>query len=296
MREMTELPGAGLLGRDVFVETGDGRMLRAMLDGDGDGDDLVVLETGLGMSGLSWGPVHGLIAARARVVTYERAGYGASTPDDEPRTLDRLTDDLLAVIRSVPHRRLVLVGHSWGGAVVRNAAARLRAEGADVAGLVLVDQSDENAELYFSAGFRTGVKMQRWMLPLFARIGLLRTMMKPLVAELDEPLRTAVLAASTTLEAARESAEEYRGVVPGLAALRDRPLDLNGIPVTVISGLARPKHGARQRAEIVAAHQTTAAQHPSARFVGADRSEHLVPFTEPQLVADEALALLTHDA
>src|SRR5690606_19838844 len=105
MPDSPVLPGAALLGRDFFVETEDGRMLRCMTDGDG--DDLIVLEAGLGASGLSWGPVHRRIAEHARVVAYERAGYGASTPDTATRDLDRLSHDLLAVIRSVPHRRLV---------------------------------------------------------------------------------------------------------------------------------------------------------------------------------------------
>lgn len=286
----TALPGAGLLGRDFFVETEDGRMLRCMTSGTG--DDLVVLEAGLGVSGLSWGPVHDLIAEHTRVVSYERAGYGASTPDTEMRDLDRLTADLLTVIRAVPHRRLVLVGHSWGGAVVRRAAAALRAEGAVPTGLVLVDQSDENASLYFGGAFRFGVGMQRSLLPLFARLRVLAPVMGSVVADLDEPLRTAVLQASTTLDAAGETAEEYRHVVAGLGRLREHPVDLADIPITVISGLARPKQGARQRAELVAAHQLTVQGHPSARFVGAERSEHLIPFTEPQLVADETLALL----
>ncbi|MEJ1088110.1 alpha/beta hydrolase [Microbacterium sp. Mu-80] len=289
----TALPGAGLLGRDFFVETDDGRMLRTMVRGEG--DDLVVLEAGLGMSGLSWGPVHDRIGVHSRVVSYERAGYGASTPDTAPRDIHRLTADLLTVISAVPHRRLVLVGHSWGGAIVRSAAARLRAEGATVTGLVLVDQSDENASLYFGGAFRFGAAMQRSLLPLLARLRMLAPVMKSLVAELDEPLRTAVLQASTTVDAARETAEEYRHVVAGLTELRDNRLHLGDLPITVISGLARPKQGARQRAEIVAAHQSTVQQHPSARFVGAERSEHLIPFTEPQLIADEALVLLSRD-
>ncbi|RIJ44037.1 alpha/beta fold hydrolase, partial [Clavibacter lycopersici] len=136
-------PGAGLLGRDVTVTTADGRRLRAMVAGDG--DDLVVLEAGLGGSGLTWGPVHGILARTHRVVAYDRAGLGGSDPDPAPRDLDRLADDLEAVVAAFPHRRLVLVGHSWGGPVVRVAAARRIARGLPTAGVVLVDPSDERA-------------------------------------------------------------------------------------------------------------------------------------------------------
>ena len=50
----------------------------------GGGDDLVVLEAGLGASGLYWGPVHRELAQHVRVVAYERAGYGASAAAREP--------------------------------------------------------------------------------------------------------------------------------------------------------------------------------------------------------------------
>lgn len=121
----------GLLGRDVTVTTADGRRLHSMVAGDGDGDDLVVLEAGLGGSGLTWGLVHGILARTHRVVAYDRAGLGDSDPDPAPRDLDRLADDLEAVIAAFPHRRLVLAGHSWGGPIVRVVAARRIAQGLD---------------------------------------------------------------------------------------------------------------------------------------------------------------------
>ncbi|WP_228494471.1 hypothetical protein [Clavibacter sp. VKM Ac-2873] len=54
---------SGLLGRDITVTAPDGRRLRAMASGTG--DDLVVLEAGLGGSGLTWGLVHGILAPRS---------------------------------------------------------------------------------------------------------------------------------------------------------------------------------------------------------------------------------------
>src|SRR5699024_7797993 len=106
-----------------WVTTGDGRRLHAVLAGEG--HDLVVLEAGLGAGALSWAPVMEQLSRHARVVAYDRAGYGPSDPDPRPRDLSRLADDLLDLIAAVEHRRLVLVGHSWGGPVVRLAAARL---------------------------------------------------------------------------------------------------------------------------------------------------------------------------
>lgn len=69
-----EIPGERLLGEDRMLTTPDGRRLRTMVRGDG--TDLVVLEAGLGISGLYWGAVHERLAAHTQVVAYERAGYG----------------------------------------------------------------------------------------------------------------------------------------------------------------------------------------------------------------------------
>ncbi|WP_316296519.1 alpha/beta fold hydrolase, partial [Clavibacter michiganensis] len=146
------------LGRDVTVTAPDGRRLRAMVAGEG--DDLVVLEAGLGGSGLTWGLVHGILTRTHRVVAYDRAGLGDSDPDPRPRDLDRLADDLEAVIAAFPHRRLVLAGHSWGGPVVRVVAARRIARGLATAGVVLVDPSDERARAYASLAARIGFATQ----------------------------------------------------------------------------------------------------------------------------------------
>lgn len=46
------------------------------------------------------------------------------------------------------------------------------------------------------------------------------------------------------------------------------------------------------RDDLSAAHAASVRAHPAGRFVQARRSGHLVPFTEPELVAQGALALL----
>ncbi|MDO4032850.1 alpha/beta fold hydrolase [Clavibacter michiganensis] len=176
----------GLPGRDVTVTTPDGRRLRAMVAGAR--DDLVVLEAGLGGSGLTWGLVHGILARTHRVVAYDRAGLGGSDTDPAPRDLDRLADDLEAVIAAFPHRRLVLAGHSWGGPVVRVVAARRIARGLATAGVVLVDPSDERARGYGSAAARIGFATQAALVVPLARLGLLRRLHRMALAGLPEPL------------------------------------------------------------------------------------------------------------
>lgn len=278
-----------MLGDDQFVSL-PGRHLRMMVAGSG--DDLVVLEAGLGVSGLYWGPVHQLIAHGVRVVAYERAGFGASTPDRHRRDLARLASDLEHIVAAVPHRRLVLVGHSWGGPIVRTTAAGLLASEHPVAGLVLVDQSDEHAaDLYCSRAARWSDAVQRASMVPLARWRLLAPLTSLMVKELPQPLRNAVVAASTSIGAAEASAAELVHVADDLRRLSESCPRLDGVNVSVISGAKTSWVDAKLRGRLVAAHQETARAHPGARHVFAQQSGHLVPLTEPELIAAEALAV-----
>lgn len=260
----------------------------------GEGDDLVVLEAGLGMSGLYWGAVHQAVSGQARVVAYERAGLGASMPDPgHRRDLTRLADDLQMVIDAIPHRRLVLVGHSWGGPIVRTAAAARLVRGTPVDGIVLVDQSDEHAaELYGSRSVRAGDALQRALLVPLARLRLLAPLIRMQVSGLPEPLLAAVVASSSSVEAARAVAAELAPVADDLQRLRDHPLELGEVGMSVISGQLQNRLDRRIRTRLIQAHRATAAEHPRARFVAAQRSGHLIPLTEPELIAAEALSYL----
>lgn len=104
------------------------------------GQPAVVLESGAGVSIGNWGPVVPAVAAFAPVVAYERAGVGASEWDGQPPTPGRVTDRLRALLAELeappPY---VLVGHSWGGYLIRHFTGRHPEE---VAGLVYVDPTD----------------------------------------------------------------------------------------------------------------------------------------------------------
>jgi pimeloyl-ACP methyl ester carboxylesterase len=102
----------------------------------------VVVEAGLGVSGASatgWGRVLDAVAPFARVCAYDRANLGRSDFAPRPRTAADAADDLARLLEGLgvaaPY---VLVGHSFGGHVVRLHAHRHPER---VAGLVLVDPS-----------------------------------------------------------------------------------------------------------------------------------------------------------
>lgn len=103
----------------------------------GSGEPTVWLESGLPRTALDWALVQPALEKLTRTCSYDRGGYGYSEPGPGPRDARRLADEFFALADSVsPQGRLVLVGHSWGGLLVRRAAAQ-RPE--RVAALILVD-------------------------------------------------------------------------------------------------------------------------------------------------------------
>jgi pimeloyl-ACP methyl ester carboxylesterase len=103
----------------------------------GEGSPAVVLDAALGGSSLSWALVQPEVARFTRACSYDRAGFGWSDAGPMPRTAGRVAAELRTLLdrASVPPP-YVLVGHSFGGLVMRIFAATHRA---DTAALLLVD-------------------------------------------------------------------------------------------------------------------------------------------------------------
>ncbi len=110
---------------------------RLHLNQQGGGSPVVVLESGIAASSLSWAQVQPKVAELTRVCSYDRAGLSWSENCAAPRTLHQIVselDDLLS--RAGLCGPYILVGHSFGGAVIR-ALANLHP--AKVAGLIFLD-------------------------------------------------------------------------------------------------------------------------------------------------------------
>jgi pimeloyl-ACP methyl ester carboxylesterase len=103
----------------------------------GEGTPAVVFDAALGASSLSWSLVQPAIARITRACTYDRAGFGWSDAGPLPRTAGRIADELYDLLRreAVPGP-YVLVGHSFGGLVMRLFESRHAGE---TAGLVLIE-------------------------------------------------------------------------------------------------------------------------------------------------------------
>src|SRR5262245_5943665 len=108
----------------------------------GAGSPAVILETGLGAESDEWAMVQRATSGLACVMRYDRANRGASDRVAGPRTALDMIEDLRALLRaSEIEGPYILVGHSFGGLLVRLYAHRYSEE---VAGIVLVDAMHED--------------------------------------------------------------------------------------------------------------------------------------------------------
>jgi pimeloyl-ACP methyl ester carboxylesterase len=135
----------------------------------------VIFESGISATCLSWTGVQAQVAGFARAHAYDRAWLGWSDPSTRPRTTSAIVDELDALLAtagiSPPY---ILVGHSYGGMLVRAYAAQYSDR---VAGLVLVDPLSPDEWLHVTPAhaqmLRLGVRLARRG-ALLARLGVVR--------------------------------------------------------------------------------------------------------------------------
>jgi pimeloyl-ACP methyl ester carboxylesterase len=108
----------------------------------GSGSPTVILETGLGAESSEWSSIQHAIGAITRTFRYDRIGRGASDAAKSPRTAGDMVEDLHSLLEAArisgPY---VLVGHSFGGLLMRLFAHRYPTE---VGALLLLDGMNEN--------------------------------------------------------------------------------------------------------------------------------------------------------
>jgi pimeloyl-ACP methyl ester carboxylesterase len=120
------------------------RVRTAGLHGCKAGQAAIIFESGGGAPLETWDPILSTVATFAPVVAYDRAGTGQSSWDSLPPTPQRgvaRLRRLLATLDVAPP--YMLVGHSWGGALIRYFGG---ASPADIAGMVYIDPADITQE------------------------------------------------------------------------------------------------------------------------------------------------------
>jgi pimeloyl-ACP methyl ester carboxylesterase len=164
-RDQTRFPPTGQM-----VDAGGHRLQLLTM---GEGTPTVILDAGMVSFSSNWAWVQPEVAKATRVVAYDRAGLGWSDPGPPPRDAERSARELhVALGNAGMNGPYVLVGHSYGGLVMR-AFADLYPD--EAAGLVLVDAShpDQWANIPASRNGQTnatGQKVACWL----ARVGLFR--------------------------------------------------------------------------------------------------------------------------
>jgi pimeloyl-ACP methyl ester carboxylesterase len=238
----------------------------------GAGSPTVVLEAGLGFGAAEWAGVQSKVATRTRTCAYDRLGEGESSPirpgivqtvADQARTLVAVLD---AAGLKPPY---VLVGHSWGGAIVQRFAFDHRSQ---VAAIVLVESSSQNDDLRKSLAILPRKKLLVGDPIANVRAGLTRALNKP---------------------SANPEHVDTKASIPQLQQLRT----LGALPLIVLTaGQSDITTGLPPRyAEPIQAiwlHAQEQLSHLSTNSVHAivENSGHLIPIYQPQAVVAAVIA------
>lgn len=274
----------------------------------------VLIDSGLGGSSIEWTRIAADLADDFTVIRYDRPGFawspGAACDRRSVAAAQRIIELLKALDVDGP---AILVGHSLGGVHVR-AVAALAPE--LVGGLVLVDPSHEGMlELAADAKAARGVAKVMRVISWLAPYGIGRVVGRPLgklaLSDARQPLDDetragAAIAGQLTLRTGhglRALAAEHGCLEESLQQF----VELTGrvpeptIPVTVITAAA-PSPSARvaaAREKIDRLHADLVAKSPRGRHVFAEKSGHLVPLDQPEIVVQsvrETAAMMRSNA
>jgi pimeloyl-ACP methyl ester carboxylesterase len=275
------------------------------------GSPTIILEAGISASSLSWRPVQKELARHCRVLAYDRAGYGWSPRIRKPRTIPQLCEELEAMLEaSGAAGPYVLVGHSFGGLLLRHFAAHAPGK---VAGLILVDPLEpiEWSPLTEpqAARLRKGVQLSRRG-SLLARLGVVRlgldlltsgakalpqllarassgkgvSVTDRLVGEVRKlpPELWPVMKAHWCQPRGFDNMAEYLARLPEACALALDDSPLRNLPLVVISAQ-------KTAPAVLELHRATAALSSQGKYVIAERSGHWVQLDRPDTIVRAAL-------
>lgn len=270
---------------------------------------VVVLESGLGGGTLEWEAVASSLEAAATVVRRDRPGLGWSGPGaSAARTAVGAACELQRLLKHLGLQGpYVLVGHSLGGLHVRAFACLFPH---DVAGVVLVDPSHEEV-LRRIPSLKWLSRLQAVVFRLLLACGalgralLLRIFSKSLADECAKPLSasTAEVLRRTTELARRPGVlrtigAEFAGVEPSYRQLRELSEPFPPVPLRIISRGRPPSSGsmAAMLQRWQALHAELLRLSPDSTHLIAERSGHLVPLDQPEVIVAAIEALLLRPA
>jgi pimeloyl-ACP methyl ester carboxylesterase len=141
----------------------------------GAGGPTVLFESGIGATNLNWAHVQDQVSRFAATASYDRSGLGWSSPCRSARTPGNIAKELHALLAGAGIKPpYVLVGHSFGGLVMRRFALMFPDE---VASVVLVDpmRCEEWPPLdpEKQSTLNRGLRLSSFAIPI-AQVGLVR--------------------------------------------------------------------------------------------------------------------------
>ena len=266
-------------GRTVYVEES------------GRGTGWVVFEAGSGQGRTCWDPVLPLLAGRARLVAYDRAGFGRSGRTTQQLGIEDMAADLVALVEAVVPgpAPLVLVAHSMGGLVARRAVESL---GPRLRGLLLLDPTPEAAPVYDTFD-QTARKVE-----LSLAVGQALVLFRPLARMSTGNVRrvfppdtyATMLAEDFTPAGIAQTRKEFKAVAAAIHQFRAEPPVLPACP-TVLLSASRPLRR-RENRHLIAEHQRRYVETlPDGRFEQVD-SSHFIQAEQPAIVAEKVRHLL----
>jgi pimeloyl-ACP methyl ester carboxylesterase len=290
-----------------------GCRLHLIESGQGDGTP-VIFESGISATCLNWTQVRVQVEGFASACTYDRAWLGWSDRANSPRTTSNVVDELHRLLDAagIPRPR-ILVGHSFGGMLVRAYAAKYPEE---VAGLVLVDPLSPGEWLNIPPAharmLALGVKLARRG-ALLARLGVVRlglallmtgsrrlpqwiaklssgrgeSVISRLVGEVSKmpPETWPMVRAHWCQPKSFQGLGNYFESLPASAAEADGIVEPTGLPVIVLSADNSTPEQLKERDAI-------ARRSPRGKHIIASKSGHWIQLDEPELVVQAIREML----
>lgn len=266
----------------------------------GEGNPTVILAAGLDDFSIVWSQVQPEIARVTRVCSYDRAGLGWSEASPNPRTSEVMVEELHALLQNAGvEGPYILVGHSFGGALMRLYAHRHPEE---VAGMVLVDAAPDDLFVrvpFWRNAIEGKLSLYRTLAPL-SSFGLLAFTPGSIPNRgMPDDVLAQYRAVAVSTDYFRTGVAENEAFESNLAEVRNASVSLRDIPLVVISrGYWDPMPGFSEFENQQAWQMWQEMQvellslSTNSRQIIATESEHNIQLQQPKLVIDATLELV----